>query len=241
MEIRIATAKLPKFGFSVSGDTVEVVERPRGGLTAILADGQGHGPAAKRTSALVASKAVALVADGARDGAVARAVHDYLYAVRDGKVSADLTLISVDLRTQTLVVSRNANSPVLVRRPGHDLAVLADRVDPIGVHERMKPAIREFPLAPGCIALAVSDGVSEAGRRDGQPLTLAELAALVEAADPADATDLAREVLDLALARDRGRPADDMSVVVVSLAPGGGEPAVRRMSYSVPVAFLRRH
>ena len=116
METMVATAKVPKFGLSESGDSLEVVERPRGGLTAVMADGQGHGRPAKKVSMLVVNKAVSLVADGARDGGVARAVHDFLFAIREGKVSADLTILSVDMRSKSFVVSRNSNALVLVRR-----------------------------------------------------------------------------------------------------------------------------
>lgn len=235
MEIRIATAKVPKFGFSESGDTVEVAERPRGGMTCILADGQGHGRSAQRTSTLVATKALAMVSDGARDGAVARAVHDYLFAVRDGKVSADLTLLSVDLRTHTLVVSRNANSPVLLRDAEATLHLLNERVEPIGVHERMKPAISEFPLTPGMMLLGMSDGVAEAGRRHNEPLLFTELEALLTAAEPGGVAELVDSVLELAMQRDQGRPADDMTVVAMALVHREVGPAVRRLGVTMPV------
>jgi hypothetical protein len=82
MEIRIGIAKANKYAVAECGDSVEVAERPRGGISAILADGQGSGKAAKQTSSLVVNRAASLIAEGARDGAVARAVHDYLYAMR---------------------------------------------------------------------------------------------------------------------------------------------------------------
>jgi len=40
MEIRIAVAKVDRYGSSESGDTVEVIERPNGGLSVVFADGQ---------------------------------------------------------------------------------------------------------------------------------------------------------------------------------------------------------
>ncbi|HCG28801.1 MAG TPA: stage II sporulation protein E, partial [Chloroflexi bacterium] len=49
----------------------------------------------KTLSMMVSSKAVALLKDGIRDGAVARGVHDSLLAYRHGKVSATLDLLSV--------------------------------------------------------------------------------------------------------------------------------------------------
>ncbi len=102
--LEIAVAKVGKYATSESGDTVEVVERPHGGLSVVLVDGQRSGKSAKAISNMVARKAMALLADGVRDGAVARAAHDYLRTQRGGKVSATLNLVSVDLASRTLVL-----------------------------------------------------------------------------------------------------------------------------------------
>ena len=40
MEVQIAVAKVNKYATSESGDTLEVIERPNGGLSVVLADGQ---------------------------------------------------------------------------------------------------------------------------------------------------------------------------------------------------------
>ena len=58
-------------------------------------------------------KAISLLAEGVRDGAAARATHDYLFLQRGGKVSAEFFIVSADLVSQTLVVSRNARCPIL--------------------------------------------------------------------------------------------------------------------------------
>ena len=75
MEIKIGIAKTKKYAVSHSGDCCEIAERPHGGISAVLADGQGSGLSAHHTSSWVVNKAVSLIMDGARDGAVARAVH----------------------------------------------------------------------------------------------------------------------------------------------------------------------
>jgi len=79
LEMRVAVAKVPRYGELESGDTLETIERPGGGFSFVLVDGQGSGRSAKTLSHLVATRAITLLKDGARDGAVARAVHDYLY------------------------------------------------------------------------------------------------------------------------------------------------------------------
>ena len=89
LEVQIAAEKINKYATSESGDTVEVVERPRGGVSIVVADGQRSGRSAKAISNIVVRKAIALLAEGVRDGAVARATHDYLHLQRGGKVSAE--------------------------------------------------------------------------------------------------------------------------------------------------------
>ncbi len=182
----VAVAKAPKYAVRESGDTVEVVERPHGGLSIVMADGQRSGRSAKAISNIAVRKAVSLLAEGVRDGAVARAAHDYLRTARSGQVSAELTIISVDLETRTLVISRNSQCPVLVGgiemvdgRSHTTWQSLDEPVDPIGIHVRSRPAITEFPLAAGQTVVAFTDGVLHAGTRRGAPLVYQDaLAAL---------------------------------------------------------------
>ena len=47
MEIQLAVAKIAKYAMSESGDTVEVIERPHGGVSVVLVDGQRSGRSAK--------------------------------------------------------------------------------------------------------------------------------------------------------------------------------------------------
>src|SRR5512139_2533193 len=107
MEIQIAVAKTRKYAVSSSGDTVEVVERPQGGISVVLADGQSSGKGAKWISTLVVRKVITLLAEGVRDGAAARAASDSLYTERGGRVSSTLNIISIDQQTSTMVITRN--------------------------------------------------------------------------------------------------------------------------------------
>ena len=60
MEVQVAVAKINKYASSESGDTVEVVERPHGGLSIVVADGQRSGRSAKIISNIVVRKAITL-------------------------------------------------------------------------------------------------------------------------------------------------------------------------------------
>lgn len=235
MLLEIAVSKVDKFGVSPGGDTVEVTERPTGGVSVVLSDGQGSGAPGKAISSLVVSKAITLIADGARDGAVARAVHDALYARRRGQVSATLTMISADTDHEELVISRNSNCPVLLFEEEGESAVFDDETVPIGTRRMIKPHIVQLPLKVTRTVLAFSDGILAAGRSAGKPVTIGELAGFGESIAALPAAAISRRMLDWALARDEGRPSDDISVVALRTAPTDAEPAIREMTLSYPL------
>jgi serine phosphatase RsbU (regulator of sigma subunit) len=234
LEVQIAVAKVSKWASRESGDTVEVVERPRGGMSVVVADGQRSGQSAKAISNLVVRRAIGLLAEGVRDGAVARAAHDSLQATRGGQVSAELTIVSVDLVSRTLVVSRNARCPALLRCGG-DLLWLDAESEAVGIHLHTRPAITEHPLAPCTTLVVITDGVWAAGARSGARI---DLPGLLAARDPdgcAPAPAVADAVLDVALELDRGRPHDDATVLVVKVVESPAPDPARRMSLRFPI------
>lgn len=232
MEVQIAVAKVGKYATGISGDSVEVVERPCGGVSVVIVDGQGAGRAAKRTSHMIATKAASLIEDGARDGAVMRVLNDHLYAFRDGQVSATVTLLTADLDHGCLVVSRNSNSPVAVSTPS-----LTDKleapVDPIGVRRLIKPVITHFELLEGTILMGCTDGVIHAGRYLGQNKFCFDWVHEQFTRD-LSTSELANEILAHAIALEDGKPRDDMVVAVLALKSRPSGLGVRKMSVTYP-------
>lgn len=233
--VDVAIAKTSKYASRESGDTAEMVERPAGGLSVVMADGQGSGRAAKSLSLLVTSKAVSLIKEGVRDGAVARGVHDYLFAYRHGQVSATLDILSVDLRSETLVITRNAVTPMLLARGGGGFDLVPGCSGPIGLYHLTRPTVTQVPMEPALRVVLSTDGVPGSGVRAGHgPLDLEAFAA--EALpDGWDASALADRLLAEAVARDDGRPGDDMTVVALTLRTHAEPLLVRRQTTSVPL------
>jgi serine phosphatase RsbU (regulator of sigma subunit) len=234
MEIRVAAAKVNKYATRESGDTLEMMERPGGGLSFVLADGQGSGQGAKAISHMVAQKTVSLLAEGVRDGAAARAAHDFLFAFRQGKVSADLNIVSFDLVSRTVVLSRNSGVPIYVA-DANGVRAVDQQSQPIGIYARTKPAITEIPIVPGTHIVVFTDGVPEGGLRFGQPLDLLATLTSLISQEGMNAQFLADGLLEAAIAADRGRPADDMSVLVLSVVSEQSADGVRRISVSFPI------
>ena len=231
MEIQLAVSKIAKYAMSESGDTVEVIERPHGGVSVVLVDGQRSGRSAKNISNIVARKAISLLAEGVRDGAAARAAHDYLRTHRRGKVSAEMIILSADMETGTLVISRNSQTPVLIL-DGESWRQLDDPATAIGIHPRTRPQIIELAMRPGLVVVAFSDGVWTAGEHRGGKIDVQGL--LQSFSAMANASAYADALLDHALQREQGRPSDDLSVVVMCVSTTTHDD-VRRMSMTLPI------
>ncbi len=237
MEIHAAVAKINKYSTSESGDTLEIVERPNGGISIVLADGQTSGKGAKTVSTMVVRKVISLLAEGVRDGACARAASDYLFTERAGKVTATLNILSADLQTGTIVITRNSSAPVFVARNDRVECISSESVS-IGTSRNIRPSITEFPLENGITIVMYTDGILDAGDRTGQSLDICTLIeALLEDQDPS-AQELADTILSQAIRLDNNLPNDDMSVVVLRTQPAEID-QIRRMSVRLPVPPLQ--
>ncbi|MGD9001541.1 MAG: PP2C family protein-serine/threonine phosphatase [Anaerolineae bacterium] len=235
MEIEVAAAKVGKWATSESGDTLEMIERPQGGFSFVLVDGQRSGRAAKAISNLVARKAISDLAEGVRDGAVARAAHDYLYTYKGGKVSATLNILSVDLVTETLVLSRNSHCPVIVVTPEAGMMLLDEPVGPIGTRRVTKPSITELPLKAGTVAVVYTDGLERAGARSSLVFDVPNALRETLMQEQMTAQHIADRLLERALALEEGRPRDDISVLVLCVTERSAEDGVRHLALRVPL------
>lgn len=242
MEVQVAVAKVRKYATGESGDTVEMIERPQGGFSFVLVDGQRSGRSAKLIANMVARKTIALLGDGVRDGAAARAAHDYLFARRGGKVQATLNILSVDMVSRTIVLSRNSHCPILVlTREG--LRVLDEPSRPVGVYRGTKPAVVELPLQAPTTVVLFTDGVLAAGQRQGRSLDYQGLVQRLSEENGWDADYFAGRLLDEALALDEGRASDDISILTLTVRARQAESTlgdlsgtdVRRLSLTVPL------
>ncbi len=232
MEIKLAVAKINKYATSESGDSVEVVERPNGGISVVMADGQSSGKGAKQVSSLVVRKVISLLSEGVRDGAAARAASDYLFTERKGKVSATLNIVSIDMQTATMVITRNNPLPVYIASH-EEICAFDEECKPIGLYRDTRPLISEVPLEPGLIVVLFTDGLVHAGSRTGESLDISTfIAAHVE--DEPDPQEFADVLLGDAVELDRGHPVDDISVVVIEVSGKKGD-SVRRMTVCLPL------
>lgn len=233
MEVQIAVSKINKYAVTESGDTLEVVERPNGGLSVVLADGQTSGRGAKAISILVVRKVISLLAEGVRDGAAARAASDSLFTEKQGRVISTLNIISVDLQSDTVVITRNNPAPIFI---GHydSIDCISTPSTEIGMSLNIRPVITEIPLEHGLTLVVFSDGLLHAGERIGQPIDiLTSLNAMLEEQEPSPQL-IADNLLSEALNMEDNRPSDDISIVVLKVLKRTGDD-IRRMTVRLPI------
>jgi serine phosphatase RsbU (regulator of sigma subunit) len=233
MEVQIAISKIKKYAASISGDTAEVIERPNGGMSVVLVDGQSSGTGAKWVSSLVARKVIQFLADGVRDGAAARAASDALFTERGGRVSATLNILSADLQSGTLVITRNNPAPVVICY-GEQIKMLTDVSDAVGLRRDTRPMISELPLEPGLTVVVFTDGLIHAGSYFGDAMDICtSIQVELENEDPSP-NRIADSLINHALKLDRGMPRDDISIVVMRVTASGSD-MIRRMTVQLPV------
>jgi len=235
MEIQLAVSKTNKYATSDSGDSVEVIERPNGGLSVVMADGQSSGKGAKQISFLVVRKVISLLSEGVRDGAAARAASDYLFTERKGKVSSTLNIVSIDLQTATMVITRNNPLPVLIVSTDK-ICSFDDDCNPIGLYRDTRPLISEVPLEPGLLVVLYTDGLVHAGSRSGESLDIKTFLQSIiddEAEEEVSPQKIADSLLAHAVQLDQGRPVDDITLVVIQVTSQKSD-SVRRMTVELP-------
>ena len=234
LELQIAVAKIPRAGSDESGDTLEMVERPGGGFSFVLVDGQGSGRGAKTLSNMLVTRVMVQLKDGARDEVVARSVHDYLYTYRAGQVAATLNIVSADFQSGTIIVTRNNPAPFFVLTPT-GVRIHNEESTPIGLHPMTRPVVTEIPVQPYTYVVVFTDGLLKAGNRYGEDIEIGNFLAGWPVKQGHSAEMLANALLGRALELDRDEPADDMSVLVLTALQTQDTGRMRRMRVAFPL------
>jgi len=234
IELQVAAAKVARHGQAESGDTLEMIERPGGGFSFVLVDGQGSGWGAKSLSNLVVTRAMAQLKDGARDGVAARTAHDYLYTYRMGQEAATLNIVSVDFQTNSILVSRNNPAPFFViDRLG--VRTYGESSQPIGIHPMTKPQIVDVPIKPDLYVVVFTDGLLKAGERFGEDVEIGNFLAGWSVDRGLGAQALCDQLLARALELDRSEPTNDMTILVLAAIEQPVESSARRLQVSFPL------
>ncbi|NLN69384.1 MAG: SpoIIE family protein phosphatase [Chloroflexi bacterium] len=233
MQIKIAITKIDKHGSINSGDTVEITERPNGGISIVMADGVTGQPESKAISTLITHRVIDHISSGMRDGASIRTAGSRIFEAHQGEVQANLWVLSADLQTNTIIISRSNAIPVfLISEEKVDCLYSGSEL--FGSRLEISPTIIELPIKPEITVVAFSDGVFNAGKNIQQSMDICTtLEAFVDEQEPTE-REIAEFLLNRAIRLDNGQPQDDMSIIVLQTSSRPTD-NVRRMNISLPL------
>jgi len=218
MEIQAAIAKIDRYSSHEEGNKVEIIERPNGGISVVMAEGRLGGSRSKGVTMKAVHALLNLIAEGVPDGASSRVV---LQRIRDEhRESADvnISIISCDLLSKTIVITKNNLVPVLIFEDGES-RFLSIEGDPES--HRHDPVVYQFEFHVGQTFVLISEGVENAGAFNENKIDLRTALGSIYDDDYDEITvqDVADNLLKQAIGHDSGRPRDDMTVVVLKVAP----------------------
>ena len=233
MELQAAISKTARYSSTAQGDNVEIIERPHGGISIIMAEGKLSG----RRSRSIAMKAVHsilnLIASGLHDGAASRTVLANINEEHKGKALVSLSIISCDLDSRSIVITKNNTTPVITVFEGTVDYLRFD--DANGSDSSVVPSVYQFEIEEGRDFILVSDGILQAGSQYEQPLDLrVSVESLFEDDEPT-VQEVADAILNQAISQDVGRPQDDMTVTVLRISASSST-NIRREYVQFPIS-----
>lgn len=224
--IDISVATTHKYAIKESGDIVEIVDLPDGGVGLIVADAQGSGAAARAAARSATLQSWSLLQQGVRPEAVVTAASDAIFNTRGGKVSVSLDIVRID-RDGTIEIARLSTNSVLIWL-GERWTLRGPTPDPAGRYDRQLPSLQFERSGEVRAVLVMTDGITGAGGRFGIPDALADRTPPIR--EDSTASALADAVFTDAMERDQGRPGDDMSVAACVLRRSQVDQRIERRS-----------
>jgi hypothetical protein len=232
MELQAAIAKIDRYSSVEQGDKVEIIERPHGGISIIMAEGKLCGRCSRTIAIKTVHSILNLIASGIHDGAASRTVLTSINELHQGKASVNLAIISCDLESQSIIITKNSTTPVLTVQDGRVDYLRFDGT--LNATPAFTSSVFQFEIEAGRDFILVSDGILQAGNQSMQSLDLKVSVESLFEEDIPTVQSIADSILSQAISLDLGRPRDDMTVTVFRISPTPSS-NIRRECVSFPI------
>ena len=208
--VTFGVASVPKEGNEISGDTHTVTRTDNGKCIIALCDGMGSGVKAEKMSATSISLVESFYRAGFDNDTILSCVNKLLVG-GGNEVFCAVDMVVLDLYNGLADFIKLGACSGLVRSSGK-VEIVSGSSLPLGVLEEMTPSVTKKALVGGDTVVLMSDGVADCFK---DPNILAALFAEVALNVP---QSVAEVLLNKALKRCNGHPADDMTVIVAKIA-----------------------
>lgn len=208
--VSFGIAAVPKAGNEVSGDTHSVTRTDNGKCIIALCDGMGNGTKAETMSATSISLVESFYRAGFDNDTILSCVNKLLVG-SGNEIFCAVDIVVLDMHNGLADFIKLGACSGLVRSSGKVEIVNGSSL-PLGVLEEMTPSVTKKALVGGDTVVLMSDGVADCFK---DPNALAAAFAEVALNVP---QSVAEVLLDKALKLCKGKPNDDMTVVVAKIA-----------------------
>lgn len=198
-----------------SGDAACACSLPDGRLAFILSDGMGSGMNAAAESQAVVTMLRGLLKKGLSPARAIKVVNKGLLEDRSKEMFATIDLIIVDKVSGMASIYKMGAATSFLLREGQ-VKKLERAALPVGMLRSVKTSQMKLKLKPGDAMIMVSDGVTDADRRDLSAKWLQQyLKCLPQDIGP---RVLAGEIVSLAQQRYLNREKDDLTALVIRVS-----------------------
>lgn len=200
-----------------SGDAAVCCGLPDGSLAFILSDGMGKGMKAAAESKVVISRLRKMLKSGEEPSAAIKSLNRYMVDKSgDEEIFATVDLTIIDKKSgRARFYKMGAATSFVVR--GGKVQRIEQAALPVGIVTGIRLCYISVKLNPGDIIVMVSDGVTEADRRDLSARWLEQLLRETAKKENIGPKILSEEIAAAAKDKYGGREIDDLTAVVAMI------------------------
>lgn len=203
-------SSVAKSGSNVSGDTYSVLTTDNGKCIVALCDGMGSGARAEEMSATSISLVESFYRAGFDNDTILSCVNKLLTSCGN-EVFCAVDMVVLDMYNG-LADFIKLGAPAGVVRCGDEVEIVNGSSLPLGVLEEMRPSVTKMAFNCGDCVVLMTDGVTDCFR------DVNAVAQIVTQSTLTNPQSMAEEIMQKAQKICKGKPADDMTILVCKIS-----------------------
>jgi serine phosphatase RsbU (regulator of sigma subunit) len=204
--------------YTIGGDFYDVFLLGENKVGMLIGDVAGKGIAAALLMARVLSDLRMAALSRPDPARVLSTVNEVVIERQQHDIFVTVTYLTLDMKSQELVVASAGHGPLLVRRKGGQVERLEPAVGPpIGVFEGTRYDPMRFSMNPGDMMLMYTDGVLEAQNRDSVQFGIERVAGALRGGGYRASSVIARLLAELAAFGGPDAEFDDLTILACAM------------------------
>ncbi|MGN1116387.1 MAG: SpoIIE family protein phosphatase, partial [Candidatus Ornithomonoglobus sp.] len=210
--VEASVLQLPQEHSNVNGDSVTVFNADGGRFYAIIADGMGSGSEAKYESTATLRLLTSFLKSGFSVKTALGILNSALCLNMNNEMFSTVDLLCIDLYSGKAEIYKIGSAETVILN-GDEVKILSSNSIPVGILSDIRLDNRSISLSEGDVILMLTDGITEAGYAASRMEWLRNI--IIKPFETME--ELAKEVMDTALSKNKDVAKDDMSVIALRI------------------------